>query len=105
MAKRIAIGGFHHESDTFNPIITGRDDIRVSRGDEILSFASRNAIRGIIATLKSDYELVPTIFARAVPNGEWDKTYYLELVDEMLSTIKASLPYESVVSQRQSFLV
>lgn len=96
MAKRIAIGGFHHESDTFNPIITGKDDIRVSRGEEVLSFASRNAISGIIATLNNDFELVPTLFARAVPNGEWDRDYYLELRDEMLNVIKASLPLDGI---------
>ena len=35
MAKRIVIGGLHHESDTFNPIITGRNDIYVYHGEEI----------------------------------------------------------------------
>lgn len=25
MKKRVFVGGLHHESDTFNPIITGRD--------------------------------------------------------------------------------
>lgn len=96
MAKRIAIGGLHHESDTFNPIVTGRKDIFVSRGEELLSFKSRNAISGIIATLKEDFELVPTLLARAVPNGEWDKEYYEELRDEMLETIKSSLPLDGI---------
>ena len=31
MSKRVFVGGLHHESDTFNPIITGRDEIRVTR--------------------------------------------------------------------------
>ena len=96
MAKKIAIGGLHHESDTFNPIVTGKKDIFVSRGEEILSFKSRNAISGIIATLKDEYELIPTVFARAVPNGEWDRSYYEELRDEMLDTIKKALPLDGI---------
>lgn len=96
MAKKIAIGGLHHESDTFNPIVTGERDIFVSRGEEILSFNSRNAISGIIATLKDKYELIPTLFARAVPNGEWDRSYYEELRDEMLDTIKKALPLDGI---------
>lgn len=96
MARRIAIGGLHHESDTFNPIITGEKDILVSRGEEILSFKSRNAISGIISALSDDYVLVPTLFARAVPNGEWDRKYYEKLRDELISKIKDSLPLDGI---------
>ena len=32
--KTIAIGGFFHESNTFNPIICGADDFVIFRGQE-----------------------------------------------------------------------
>lgn len=89
MKKRIVIGGLHHESDTFNPITTGRSDIRVIRGNELFSLKNRSSLCGEVDMLLSKgYELVPTLLARAVPNGEWDRQYYLQLKNEMLDMIK-----------------
>ena len=89
MKKRVIIGGLHHESDTFNPIITGRNDIWVLRGDELLAQREANSVSGEIVTLlEAGYEVIPTLIARAVPNGEWDREYYQELKAEMLQKIK-----------------
>ncbi len=95
--KKVVIGGFHHESDTFNPIVTGRDDITVKRGSELLLPYSggENALSGIVASLIDSVELVPTLFARAVPNGEWDKEYYLELKAEFLSLVEEAFPFSA----------
>lgn len=91
MSKRVVIGGLHHESNTFNPIVTGRNDIYVYHGDEIFEHLGDNSITGVINHLREHgYELIPTIIARAVPNGEWDKEYYLELKKEFLDRIKAA---------------
>ncbi|MGN1163244.1 MAG: M81 family metallopeptidase [Candidatus Ornithospirochaeta sp.] len=82
---RILVGGLHHESDTFNPIVTGKDDIRVLRGEELLSHRAEDAITGIIGTLlENGCEVIPTVLGRAVPNGEWDKECYLSLKREIL---------------------
>lgn len=97
MAKRVLVGGLHHESDTFNPIITNEKDIWVRRGDELLVGEREDSISGAIATLlKAGYEVVPTLIARAVPNGEWDTDYYLQLKSELLDTLKASLPVDAI---------
>lgn len=89
MKKRILVGGLHHESDTFNPIITDRSDIWVLRGKEIIERRGKGSIDGIIARLEeAGYEIIPTIIARATPNGEWDENYYLELKEELLNGIK-----------------
>ena len=94
---RVLVGGMHHESDTFNPITTGRDDIWVRRGNELLTTRREDSAAGIIHTLqKAGYEVVPTLVARAVPNGEWDREYYEELRDEMMDMVKASLPIDAV---------
>ena len=80
MKKRVIIGGLHHESDTFNPIIAGRNDIWVLRGDELLAQREANSVSGEIVTLlEAGYEVIPTLIARAVPNGEWDREYYQEI--------------------------
>ena len=97
MSKRVLVGGLHHESDTFNPITTGKDDIWVRRGEELFIGEREDSISGAIKTLKeTGYEVIPTLIARAVPNGEWDKEYYLELKKELLDKLKASLPLDAI---------
>ena len=91
MAKRVVIGGFHHESNTFNPIVTGRNDIYVYHGDEIFDHLGDNSISGIIKYLREQkYEIVTTVMARAIPNGEWDRERYLELKQEFMDRLKAA---------------
>ena len=95
--KRVLVGGMHHESDTFNPITTGPDDIWVLRGKDLLEGKGQSSVFGSIATLKeAGYEVIPTLIARAVPNGEWDKDYYLSLKKEFLQAIKDALPLDAL---------
>ncbi len=80
--KNIAIGGFFHESNTFNPIITSQEDFLIYYGAEI--YANCDAYlqaKGIIEFFsgKPDCQLLPLVFARAVPNGVVDKALYLSL--------------------------
>ena len=95
--KRVLVGGMHHEYDTFNPITTGRDDIWVLRGKELLEAKGQSSVCGAIATLQeAGYEVIPALIARAVPNGEWDKAYYLSLKNEFLQAIKDALPLDAL---------
>ncbi len=95
--KRVFIGGFHHESDTFNPIITGRDDIIVRRGEELLLSTREDSVRGLVSYLKEKgYSLILSLHARAVPNGEWDRNCYLELKKEFLSSLQENLPFDGI---------
>ncbi|MGH0053680.1 MAG: M81 family metallopeptidase [Sphaerochaetaceae bacterium] len=88
MKGRIFVGGLHHESDTFNPIITGKEDIWVTRGKALL-VKEESSVSGIINTLiAAGYEVIPSLVARAVPNGVWDRTYYQELKEELLQDLK-----------------
>ncbi|MDR1443399.1 MAG: M81 family metallopeptidase, partial [Treponema sp.] len=91
---RILIGGFGHESNSLNPIITGEDDFIVLRGNELIenSKFSRYSAAGIIETLKSGgAELVPTIQARAVPNGVVSAAFYRSLKAELLDRAREAL--------------
>ncbi|MEL3905940.1 MAG: M81 family metallopeptidase [Treponema sp.] len=95
--KRVLVGGMHHESDTFNPITTGPDDIWVLRGKDLLEAKGQSSVCGAIATLKeAGYEVLPALIARAVPNGEWDKDYYLSLKEEFLQAVKDALPLDAL---------
>lgn len=88
--KRILIGGLHHESNSFSPIISGEGDFKVLRGDEIFeNIRDNDSISGIITTLEqAGYEPVPTVFARAVPNGEVDGRFFQQLKNEMMQIAK-----------------
>lgn len=97
MKKRVFVGGLHHESDTFNPIVTGKDDIWVLRKEELLHDKARSSLSGIISTLTcAGYDIIPSIVARAVPNGQWDKEYYYELKHELLESLKEALPVDAL---------
>lgn len=95
--SKVFVGGLHHESDTFNPIVTGKKDIWVTRGADLLVPGRHDSASGVIQTLlKNGIEVVPSLVARAVPNGEWDKDYYVLLRDEMLSDLKAAMPVDGI---------
>lgn len=97
MALRILTGGLHHESDTFNPLVTGWQDIVILRGDELLSADSSDAAGGIIRTLKkAGCDVIPSLLARAIPGGPWTDECFCLLRDEILETVKASLPLDGI---------
>jgi microcystin degradation protein MlrC len=88
---RIVIGGMNHESNTLNPIITGEDDFVIFRGDEMLDkgMLPYYSSTGIIETLRAaGCEIVPTVLARAVPNGVVSADLYRRLKAEMLQRAK-----------------
>ncbi len=89
---KIAVAGFHHESNTFSPIITAEEDFVVLRREGIFSnMKTHGALNGIITTLQSlpGYEVLPTLFARAVPNGTVSKEFYLRIKAELLTMMRA----------------
>jgi microcystin degradation protein MlrC len=97
MKYRVFVGGLHHESDTFNPIITSKEDIWVLRGEQLLKDNHKGAINGIINTLVcAGYDIVPSLIARAVPNGEWALDYYNQLKKEFLQTLQQALPVDAL---------
>jgi len=88
--KHIAVGGFFHESNTFNPIVTGIEDFLIFEGAEI--YANRDAYllaKGIIEYFEArpEYEIIPLVFARAVPNGEVDEALYRSLKQRFFSLL------------------
>lgn len=91
---RILVGGMNHESNTFNPIITGEDDFVVFYGDEILSKGASPyySSTGIVKTLtEAGCSLAPTVLARAVPNGVVSSTFYQRIKTEFLRRAEEAL--------------
>jgi len=90
--KRVLVAALHHESNSFSPITTGEKDFKVIYGDDIFNNLRENdSVTGIIRTLQgAGYEVVPTVFARAVPNGEVDYDFFTRIKDEIIKRAKAA---------------
>ncbi|MBU0928286.1 MAG: M81 family metallopeptidase [Spirochaetes bacterium] len=91
---RIITGGMNHESNTLNPIITGEDDFVIFRGERMLSegMLPYYSSTGVIRTLReTGCEVVPTVLARAVPNGVVSARLYAALKAELLERVEAAL--------------
>ncbi|QQO09741.1 M81 family metallopeptidase [Breznakiella homolactica] len=90
---RVVIGGMNHESNTFNPIITGPEDFVVFRGEEMLTkgMLPYYSSTGIINTLSAaGCEIIPTVLARAVPNGVVSGPFYQSIKSELIERIKTA---------------
>ncbi len=89
--KTVAIGGFFHESNTFNPIITGIDDFNIFEADEFgdkkESYLLAKGMVDFFEEHSDYYKVLPLIFARAVPNGEIDRKLYQSLKDRFFELL------------------
>jgi microcystin degradation protein MlrC len=83
---RILVGAIGHESNTFTPFLTTRDDFHVLYGDAVVSAdLGDSALAGIVKTLRNaGYELVPTVSASALPGGVVARAAYEEFESAIL---------------------
>jgi len=90
--RKIAICAFQHESNTFVPHLTERHDFDVVRGKGIYNNLSHfPTIRGMINELSKNrgtYEIIPTVFARALPFGKVERGFYELIKAEIIERIK-----------------
>ncbi|MFP6773204.1 MAG: M81 family metallopeptidase, partial [Alphaproteobacteria bacterium] len=96
MAKRIFITVFWHETNTFAPTRRGLDDFHAyqyAEGDALFeAFADTNTeIGGVMAAaLELDLNLVPGLFAGAVPSGMITAPAYDTLLERTLELLDAT---------------
>ncbi len=88
--KRVLVASLQHESNSFNPIIAGKNDFHVTRGAEIFNkFKENDPVTGIIKPLLAQgYEVIPTVFVGGVPNGEVDYNFYMDIKNEIIEMAK-----------------
>jgi microcystin degradation protein MlrC len=85
---RIAIAGITHEALGSSPVMTGLQDFRVLRGDEVLHDAPYHL--GALAE-RLHVEAVPILTATHIaPGGTVEQSAYLRLRDEILAGISAA---------------
>ena len=91
MKYRIAFGGIHTESSTFNPLLTKTEDFSVLRGD-----ALRRSDRYRFLDAYTDAEFLPTLHARALPGGPVALQTYQAFKTEFLSRLAALGPVDGL---------
>jgi len=80
---RVLSGLIYHESNTFNPFLTGLDQFVVREGEEILPrFASTEVFQ------KAGAEIVPSIYATAFSSGPVAKDAYGSIKNRLLKSIE-----------------
>lgn len=87
---RIAVGGLHTESSTYNPVLTQRDDFRQLRGADLLADPYFRWLGDFDATF------LPVLHARALPGGPVAAAAYAAFKAEFLAGLAASLPLDGV---------
>ncbi len=100
---RIAIGGIMHETHTFMEQPTTLADFTAGslyRGEELLSAmgGARSGIGGVIdAAGQSAWQLLPTLYATAMPAGTVDSGAYQALLSDFLYRLRAAMPLDGVL--------
>ncbi len=101
---RIAIGGFHHETNSFSPSTTTLDAFlqadgwpALSRGEALLP-----AVEGMnlpitgFAEAMRDHTLLPLLWCSAPPGGEVTREAYETILAMLLEDLQRALPVDAV---------
>ncbi|MCL5027270.1 MAG: M81 family metallopeptidase [Chloroflexi bacterium] len=102
---KIAIGTISHETNTFSNIPTNRDEFAkqgISFGQEIIDrFAGTQTIEGafIDAARQYGFDLLPTIYATAIPGGVIPRETLDFFLDNMLDAIRRAGTVDGVQLQ------
>ena len=87
---RIAVGGIHTECSTYNPLLATEVDFTVLRGAELTQAAD-------FACLADwDWQIAPTLHARAIPGGPVERATYERFKAEFLERLAAALPIDGL---------
>jgi microcystin degradation protein MlrC len=106
MSKRVALAGFLHETNTFAPtkaqmsdFVQGGGYMPFARGADLLQL-SRDINLGIGGAVEqgesSGWEMVPVLWAGAIPSAHVCKEAYKSITDEIVAGISAALPLDGV---------
>ena len=103
--SRIAVGGFHHETNCFVPVHTDfnyfatvSDRPPLSRGDEVLRNLPNKAfgMSGFIADMAAKHELVPLVWASGGAGGYVTSDAFERIVGELIGRLSLALPVDAV---------
>lgn len=93
----ILMANFHHETNTFSPVLTGFEEYKsraYALGDEVISKyrGTRSEVGGFIERLENceDVRLMGVIMADAQPSGPVTADFYHHVEEEMMKAIRGS---------------
>lgn len=102
---RIAVGGFHHETNCFAPDPTDfngfaliGDRPALSRGEEVLhNLPNRSfAMSGFLADMADKHQLTPLVWASGGAGGYVKSDAFERIVGEMIGRLSLALPIDAV---------
>lgn len=100
---RVAIGGILHETHTFMEQGTALADFAAQSlhfGDDLLSSmrGARSGIGGMIdRALECDWQLLPTLYAAAMPAGVVTEAAYRKLLSELRNRLAQRMPLDGLL--------
>lgn len=98
--RRVALGGISHETHSFAEPHTSLADFRIRRGEEILTTltGSPSSVGGMIqGATEHRWELLPTLYASAMPSGTVVEEAYQTMLGELVERMKKALPLDGVL--------
>ena len=88
---KIIVGLLHHETNTLSPVKTRQEDFEIIWGEKILE---KLAVTPLFQ--ESGVEIIPTLYANALPSGKVEEQVFLDLRDEILRVVSEAGPVEGI---------
>ena len=105
--SRIAIGGFHHETNCFvlpktdfTYFAAHRDRPPLVRGDDVIAWLSGSsfALAGFLDAMQARHELVPLLWTSGGAGGMVTGEAFERIAGEMIGRLSAALPVDAVTT-------
>jgi microcystin degradation protein MlrC len=106
VGRRIAVGGFMHETNTFQPVLTTYKDFAeagdrapLTRGAAVLTRfdGSNQSVAGSIAVLRAaGATLLPLVWASATPAGYVTRDAFERIAAMLIEDLRAALPLDGI---------
>ena len=82
--KKVLMAGFYHESNTFNPILTKKEDFISVTGQELMEY-----FPGAVSVFENaGYEVIPSWFSGMMSTGVIEEDAYRFYVDRILEDVR-----------------
>ncbi|MCI7301688.1 MAG: M81 family metallopeptidase [Clostridiales Family XIII bacterium] len=98
--KKIIIGQFYHESNSFSPVVTDETEFGIMFGSEIdLSGDDSQNTIGAFGKKAEEYgwEAIPVVDAGGIPSGEIRQGIYESVKEGLLKGIRDNCPIDAVL--------
>jgi microcystin degradation protein MlrC len=102
---RIAVGGFHHETNCFVPTKTDfqyfadhRDRPPLVRGPDVIKWLTNTsfALSGFLADMGSDHDYVPLVWTSGGAGGIVTRDAFERIAGEMVGMLSQQMPVEAI---------